>query len=419
MQSGSMYVAIWDGLAPLSAGVYQVITYLFGRSVVALLLLGTLLTYLQAIIINNFSIKSRLFERNTYLPATVYVLLTSSHPALFTLSPPLMALTLFLLGLNKLLSQVEFRANKDVHIILMALYMGVAALFYFPFILAVPLTVLLLMLFSSTRLRRYFLIVVVGFVPLLSIWFYYWLISDHPAYFVHHFVLFKVSDTFYSHVTWLDAAKVVGFPMLFFVLGLAGMSRQRRLTNYQFRLAQLFIVLGLAMLLLLLLAQPLTPYTLVIFIPVFSFFTVHFINLFVRPVPGVVLSFVLFVVPVIYLWALTTTPATRLSAAPVPDELKSLEALVANKRVMVLGDAKNVYKNALLAGPFYDWGLSKPMFRALDYYDNLVFIHNQLQRANPDVIIDLQGIWPQLQARLPEATAPYARQQPKVWVRKQ
>ena len=106
--------------------------------------------------------RAKVYENNSYLPALIYVLFTSSHPALFTLSPALMGLTLVLLGLGNMLRHVEFRAKKDIQIIMIGLYFGMSSLFYFPYIVFIPISVMLLLIFTSTIGRRYFLLVFGG-----------------------------------------------------------------------------------------------------------------------------------------------------------------------------------------------------------------------------------------------------------------
>ncbi len=418
MQTGSMYSDIWDGLAPLSATLYQAFTWLFGRSILMLMIFGSLLTFFQAAIINTFSINAKIFENNTYLPALIYVLLTSTHPAFFTLSPSLMGLTFVLLGLGMLISHVEFRAKTDIHIILIGLYFGISTLFHLAFVIIIPISVVLLLLFSNTIIRRYLLLLFTSFTPLIVAFLYYWVISDHPAYFSYHFLLISNYDTNYTSIGWVKGAIVLGFSIFFFVLGFLTIGKQRRLTNYQNRIVQLFFVLAVLMMSFLLFYKPITPYSLVVFIPVASYFTVHFVALFKRPIYTFLLNIMLLVGPVAILWGINQNWFPQVNSTLVTSSLDEYKQVVNGKRVMILGSAKHLYKEAALAGPFYDWGLSKPFFKNLDYYDNLVFLQNQLAQTRPEVIIDLEHNWYTISQNLPEVAAKYRMKQPNVWVLK-
>lgn len=415
MQQGSMYVDIWDGLAPISATTYMIITWLFGRSLLTLLILGSILTFLQALIINSFSIKAKLFENNSNLPALAYVLLTSTNPTLFMLSPALMGLTLILLGLGKLLSHVEFRAKKDMHIIMMGLYFGSAILFYLPYIFIIPISLILLKLFSNTIIRRYFLLLFSSLIPLAFSYFYYWLISDHPAYFINNFILINHFDVFYPSVSWVTTLRTLSFALFFLLVGILSFGKQRRLTNYQNRIMQLFLVFGVLLCSVLLLEKPISSFGLVFAIPIASFFTVHFISLFKRKIYRVILSAFLLLGPPTILWAYSTSALNPTISTPVKSTPKEFFAFVKDKKLMILGSGKDLYNEAKLAGPFYDWGLSQQFFKELDHYDNLVFLQSHLKKDPPEIILDLNHIWIDISEKLPEVGRNYILIKPSVW----
>lgn len=418
MQHGSMYVDIWDGLAPLSSTLYQAFTWLFGRSILMLLIIGSLVTYFQAIIINHFSIHAKIFENNTYIPALAYVLLTSTHPAFFTLSPTLIGLTFILLGLGKLLSHVEFRAKTDIHIIMIGLYFGVSVLFYLPYIVIIPISMILLGLFSNTVLRRYFLLLFTSLAPLVSSFFCYWIISDHPVYFISNFIKINFFDTYYLSIGWQYGAIILSFSLFSMVIGLITIGKQRRLNNYQFRIVQLFFVFGILMMSTLFLEKPITPYSLILFIPFAAYFTVHLISLFKRPIYKLILSIILLAAPVTLLWAISNKWLTEPSTLPDTSTLNLYKPIVKGKRIMVLGSAKALYAEAELAGPFYDWGLSANFFEELNYYDNIVFLQNQFNKSDPDVIIDLEQNWSKISTSLPSISKKYYLAQPNVLMRR-
>lgn len=418
MQTGSMYCDIWDGLAPLSASIYQAFTWLFGRSVLMLLIFGTVLSFFQAAIINTFSANAKLFENNTYLPALAYVIITSTHPAFFTLSPSLMGLTLVLLGLGKLLNHVEFRAKADIHFILIGLYFGIAALFHLAFIVIIPVSVVLLILFSSTVLRRYFLLLLTSITPLIIAFFYYWFISDHSAYYVVNFVLINNLEAYYTNIGWLNGIIILGFALVFFIMGLFTIGKQRRLTNYQYRIAQLFFVLAVLLMSTLLVYKPITHYSLVIFTPVASYFMVHLMALFRRPIYTIMLSLILLAGPIALLWSIAHTWFPKMATSPSITVIEPYKKIIKDKHIMVLGSGKDLYDEASLAGPFYDWGLSKPFFENLNYYDNLIFLQRQLTKTAPEIIIDLENNWKTISKSLPAIADDYRLAQPNVWVRK-
>ncbi len=82
-----MYEGIFDPLGPLSAMVYAIVDLVFGKSTLALQILGTILMVLQAIIFNNLTIRNKVYEQNTYLPTFAYLILSSTHYSLSVFSP--------------------------------------------------------------------------------------------------------------------------------------------------------------------------------------------------------------------------------------------------------------------------------------------------------------------------------------------
>lgn len=419
MHNGSMYSDIWDGLAPFSALLFQFITWIFGRSLMALYILGIFVTFIQAIIINNTAIRAKVFENNTYLPALIYVLFTSSHPAFFTLSPSLMGLTFVLLGLGNLLRHVEFRAKADIQIIMIGLYFGGATLFYFPFIVFLPVSLVLLLLFTSTIGRRYFLLIFGNVFPIIASFFYYWLKSGRAGYFTENFIRFYGFGIDNISIGWQNGLMALAVPSFFMFLGLVSFGRQRRLTNYQSRIVQLFLLFGVLALSMMLLESPVTYYSLVVYMPVLAFFTVHLVSLFKKPLYTTLLSLLLFACPIVSLWAFSNNWFDEKNTEILNNKsVAQFKPYAKNKSIMVLGPGKALYEEARLAGPFYDWELSQRFFNELDYYDNLVFLQHQFERTQPEVIIDIENIWPKVEQRLPLVAKNYYRLKPQILIRK-
>ena len=127
-----MYKGIFDPLGPLSTTVYAIVVWLFGKSILALQILGTTLMIIQAIIFNTLTIRNKVYEQNTYLPAFAYLIISATHYSLTVFSPIQLGMTFILLAFSELLSHVEFRAKRDEQIMSIGLMVGLASLFYLP-----------------------------------------------------------------------------------------------------------------------------------------------------------------------------------------------------------------------------------------------------------------------------------------------
>jgi hypothetical protein len=130
-----LYVDILDDIGPLSAYVYSVLNFLFGRSQLAIQIFGLILFCFQVFYINHLALKHKMYNENNYLPALFYGILGLSSFNLITLSPIMMGLTFILFSLNGLLTQIESRNKTDANLINIGIFTGLALLFYIPFFL--------------------------------------------------------------------------------------------------------------------------------------------------------------------------------------------------------------------------------------------------------------------------------------------
>jgi len=137
-EGAMMYSGVWDTLSPLSAGFYWIVYSVFGESFVVIQILSVLLIFLQSTIFNTILINSNPFTENTYIPAIVYVVLASLYFDFFTVSPVMLGITFILLAMNNVFGQIEVRAKRDEKLLSTGIYLGLAALFHFPFFVFWP-----------------------------------------------------------------------------------------------------------------------------------------------------------------------------------------------------------------------------------------------------------------------------------------
>ena len=419
MKTGHMYVDIFDSLAPLAATTYWLIVLIFGKSTLVLHILGTLLMVVQAIIFNNLTISNKVYEQNTYLPAFVYLILASSNYALSVFSPAQLGITFILLTFSKLLSHVEFRAKRDEQIMSIGLLIGMAVLFYLPYIIFLPIILIILLFFTNTLKRRYIILTISSLIPTVSAFAYYWMVNDEPGYFMTNFVspsLVINASTFAN--TGLNIIQLLPI-LVFWLLGFFTMPKQRRLNNYQSRLAQLFFITGLLALLILLFRSADIYAGMVILVPVAAFFTTHMFFLIRRPLLDLIvsLSFISFVLLISYDSEFHSIGLNRAEKKEVKIEA-DLASFIEGKKLMVLGEKKELYTMARLATPFYNWSMSTSVLENLDYYDNVVFIKESVDKYQPEVILDYELMWGKIMVHIPEFYQQYEEIRPFVWVRK-
>jgi hypothetical protein len=415
----TMYMGVLDNLAPLSAGVYWLIVFITGKSVLTLHILGLLLLLLQAIIFNSLAIRNKVYEQNTYLPAFVYVIIGSIQYELSVFSPAQLGMTFILLALSELLAHVEFRAKRDEQIMSIGLLVGLASLFYLPLFLFLPIILLVLIIFTNTLSRRYAILIISAFMPLSVALAYYWIMHSTTSYFFAHFIIPTVSFGLENPFTHLSSIVVFIPLVLLFIAGFTTMHKQRRLNNYQNRLAQLFFVFSVLLFGIPLLTIIDKISVALLYLPVLAFISSHLFYLIRKPITDLTVSLI-FIGAILFMafqteFQITPWPGKTSTRAQVVQELGEL---IKEKKIWVLGEHKELYTYGSIGTSFFDWSLSRPFLDNLNYYDNLVFIRQSLDLFEPDVILDYDQRWREIVNHIPTLENEYEQIRPFVWVRK-
>jgi hypothetical protein len=418
MKTGHMYEQIFDSLAPLAATSYWFVEAIFGKSVLALQILGTLLLVAQAVIFNNLTINNKVYEQNSYLPAFSFAILSSVHYSLTVFSPAQLGMTFILLAFSRLLAHVEFRAKRDEQIMSIGLLLGIAVLFYLPYILYLLVVLIILVLFTNTLKRRYFILIISAIIPSFLTFIYYWLVLDEVGFIMTNFILPSLSwNLSMFGIIWQNISLYLPL-LLVWLLGLITMPKQRRLNNYQSRLTRLFFLSGVLSLSVLAFNETGIETGLIIIVPVAAFFATHMFYLIKRPLKdiGISITFVSIILLTSYdsefrFWEVADKIESRIEV----DE--DLASFIRDKKLMVLGDKPQLYQYGALATPFYDWELANPIVDNLGYYDNLVFIQESINLYRPDVIIDYELKWGLISTQIPILKEEYIQIKPFVWMR--
>lgn len=418
MEAGHMYEQIFDSLAPFAATSYWFVEAIFGKSVLALQILGTLLLVVQAIIFNNLTINNKVYEQNSYLAAFSFTILSSVHYSLTVFSPAQLGMTFILLAFSKLLAHVEFRAKRDEQIMSIGLLLGISVLFYLPYILYLIVVLIILILFTNTLKRRYFILIISAIVPSLLAFIYYWLVLDEVGFIMTNFIAPSLSwNLSMFGIIWHNISLYLPL-LLVWLLGLITMPKQRRLNNYQTRLTQLFFISGILSLSVLAFNASGIETGLIILVPVAAFFATHMFYLIRKPLKDISVSIV-FVSAI-----LLTSYDSEFSFWGVTDKIESsavvekeLITLLQDKKLMVLGEKPQLYQYGELATPFYNWELAKPIVDNMGYYDNLVFIEESINLYQPEIVIDYELKWGMISTKIPILKDEYKQVKPFVWIR--
>ncbi|MDX1629278.1 MAG: hypothetical protein R3345_11300 [Fulvivirga sp.] len=399
--SNTLYKGLWENIAPLSAAVYMIIDYLFGRSQHAYYWLSLFVLFYQCALFNRMLLINKAYNENTYVPGAVYGILMSFFFDFITLTPVLMGLTFVLLALNNIFSHIEFRAKRDEKILNIGIYLGLASLFYLPFIIYGLGAVVIFMFFTGTVLRRYMLMFF-GFLLPLMLAATYFLIDGRIYEFLYSFINPLISFESKSYISGLVVVIIFSLPLLLLLGFLVRVSQRARFTNYQSRLNQVMFVWMIFSGLFVVLSNKHAPNIYIVFIPALAFYISHYLLLIKRRIFAEGL-FLLLVVSMVLL-----NHGTRFDFFITGDQIKLDRYLVGEgipelegKKVLILDDNLKNYINCKPATPFLDWNMVKGLFENIAYYDNQVTLYEGFRKDMPQVVVDPNGVMPKVFENIP------------------
>ncbi|MCK5702891.1 MAG: hypothetical protein KAI29_17130 [Cyclobacteriaceae bacterium] len=404
MNEGALlYVGIWDDIGPSSAWVYRVLDFLFGRSQLALQILGLLLFFFQVYYVNHISLKHKMYNENNYLPGLFYGLLGLTFFNVITLSPQLIGLTFVLLSINSLFNHIETRNRTDGNLLNIGLYIGIASLFFLPYFIMILVHIVGLIFFTNTIGRRYLLLIYGVGIPLIICWLVYvWHGNTHELYSNYFHSLFSIETEHfltYKSILILSATTILLFT-LSALKTLAGFG----FTIFQVRTQKvMFFAAGVALLIYMFYSDK-NGYSSIMFFPWAAIFLSHFF-LSIKNGLKRELSFFIYFLSIVVLYVGITFQFFNINQIinldPLIINATSGNKAYADKKILVLGPDIKPYLIGKQATPYFNWSLSKGQLEHLDYYDNLEAIDKNIRSDMPDFIVDQIDLAPKLFEQIP------------------
>ncbi len=408
LAAGSLlYVDLWDDLAPFSALVYWIIHELFGRSVFPYHIISFILVFFQAFLFNSVLANTKTFNETTFFPALIYVLLISLFMDFNTLSPVLMSITFLLFALNNIFHHVDNKSWVG-NLLNTGLYISVASLFYMPCLLFIFPIILSYGLFTGTALRRYFLFLYGVLLPYLLVGMYfYW--YDALDDFYTNFLYANIFNPGRKFIALSDFLAIATLPTLYLIFSFFKLFEATRYTSIQIRYQQIIFFMLVTGAVSWIFVNKKLPYQLIIFVPFAAFFLSHYFLLMQRKIFAESLFFVLlayiFITSLGSVYQVIVPSYINYESLMVKDA--PYNVLVKDKKILVLGDNLQYYKNASLATPYLNWNLAKFHFDDPFYYDNLTSIFANFYKDLPEVIIDENGAFKKVIGSIPSLEIKY------------
>ena len=405
-----LYSGVWDNTGPLSAGVYWIIEGLFDRRQWVYTLLATLLTTYQGLVFNDFLRARKAYRESTYVPALVFVLLTSFSFDFYTLSPVLLALTWILLAFRNAFHKIE-GTLRDTQILRTGIYLGIAALFYLPSLVFILPIFYAYMLFARLSPRRSLLLLYGTLLPFLVAFTYFYGAGTSSG-FIDQYLLAFATLANSHYVSGLSLFMIVAVALIFFVLALYKITRYRRFTIQQTQLQQVMFMSVIVALGSIFLVRELAPFHLLLFVPPFAFFVTHFLLNLQRLLWAEIATALLVILLPLNSYAFLFDYFSINRIAHTDAMLvhpTAYDELVVGKRILVLGDDLSIYRHAKLATPYLHWQLASKQLTHVDYFENLSEVYANFTADMPDLIIDPSSLMPTISERIPAIKDTYRK----------
>lgn len=169
-----LYSEVIDSTAPITAWFNGLMDILFGRSILARHIFSFVIIFLQSVFLGFVFIDKKAFAENTFIPSLIFSILFLFSFDTLSLTGDLLAFGFMLWALNSLFKELEFRAQGDETVVKVGIYISLASLCSFSFVVYLPAALTILIIFSGSGARKNLLLVFGFLLPhlLLSSVFY-------------------------------------------------------------------------------------------------------------------------------------------------------------------------------------------------------------------------------------------------------
>jgi len=403
----SLYSEIVDCTPPLASLWFGLTDFIFGHSLTTRHIFAFFILLIQSAFLGIILIDKKAFSENTYIPSLLFSILAFISFDLLSLTSELLAFGFLLLALNNLLKEIEFRAQQnDTTIFNLGIFISVASLFSFTYALYLPGSILILVLFTRTPVRKHLLLVFGFLLPhliLSGIYFYSLTLSSLWEF----YYLPGLQFSFSTLVELRSLLILSAIPLLFLFVSLFILNREGRLTKYQSQVFQAMFFWFIIGLIHLFLSNNVRPQSFLPLLPPVSFFLTHYL-LLIRRKKFVEINFwVLFIgiVAVSYLARYNKIESIQYDFLLVKKSLSDIH----DKRILVLDEDPSLFLQNHLSPPFADWRLTKTIFEQPDFYENVLLVNWLFEKELPEVIFDPKNLMEGYFKRIPKLQSKYEK----------
>lgn len=364
------------------------------------LVLGILILCFQAVIFNGITLRYKLLNENTYVPALIYLTLAITFFDSLSLSPEMLSVTFILLAFEYLFRQMASKSKTALNLISMSVFLGLASICYLPALILVILFFIILLIYSSLnyiQILRLFYGIQSVFV---LVWIFYFLKdANADLYKVYFLSLFRLEKG--AQLSWIEYIYIAGIPSSIAIISIFKVLNSSGFINYQQKVQASLLLYLIAITIILFIWEGRSGAAFNFYLPAFAFFISNFLLLQRKRIWSEAF-YVLILAGALYsylnpLFNLSSQYGSMKTLIVTPT---AYENVVNDKEILVIGNKPNIYKNAIPSTKYYQWNLSKKVFEQIGDLKQLQELVTQLTENPPQVIIDEIGVMPNLVERI-------------------
>ncbi len=411
-----LYVELIDNTAPMMAVTDGLLNFLFERSIRSRHVFALVVLFFQAAYFGILLINNKAYSESSYVPSLIFGFLSFFSFDLLSASPELFASTLLLLALNNLFKEIEFRVDRDSIVLNLGVFLGMASLFVFSYTVFLLGSIFILVVFARTKLRKVLLTLFGYGIVHAGVFVLYYCYGEVEDLWVNFYVsnFSRIGVGLMDLKSLFILASVPGAYLLFSIFML---TREARFTKYQSQLFQvMFLWLAIALVQAWITPER-TPHTFLTFIPPVAYFTSYYLLLIRRKWISETMLWI-FILGIMTMNILAANNlVSSINYSGLFPKNPSIDAAVAQKKVMIIGDNISLLKSNRLSGYFLNWDLSKKYFEQPDYYENIIKVNKAFATDPPDVIVDELGLMDPFLEKIPILKQAYRKEDRIYWKR--
>jgi hypothetical protein len=405
----TMYAQVFDQTPILYAWIIGMMDFVFGRSVIAYKIVSLFIIFFQASYFSVVLIRNKVYSENNYLPALIFVVISFFSFDLTWVSPELLGAGFLLLAINNLFKEVEFKNQRDETILNMGLWIGLASLIIFSYLIFLIGTILILIVFTRLTLRRVFLLLFGFSLPHIVLTISYYFFGQLPLL-ISNFYTPNLAFHSESILNIGAILKLASLVIVYLLFSWFMLNREARFTKYQSQILQVMFLWLILASVEILFTKERTPHSFITLLPPLAYFVSHYLLLIRRRwISEFMLWLFIIGVPLTSLLARKGfVSGVDYSTLAIKESAYTKQ--LNNKRILVLSEDISVFKNNRMASYFLDWNLSKDIFDNPDYFENVIWVSDSFENDLPEIIIDPDDKMKKFFDRLPKYKNRYKRE---------